>query len=313
MDWINYHHLLYFWVVAREGSIARACARLSLRQPTISSQIRALEHTTGHKLFHRSGRNLVLTETGRTVFRYADQIFTLGRELTDVLRGTSAHPRRILAGITDGIPKLIAYRLLQPALALGDPVRLICRESAPERLFAELMTHALDLVLADAPVGPEVKIRAFNHLLGECGVTILGARKLATSYRKGFPESLDGAPFLLPTENAALRRSLEHWFETRGIRPAVVGEFDDSALMTAFGQDAAGLFPAPSVIEEEIVKQYRVQVVGRIDSIQERFYVISVERKLKDPAVIAITEGARLAFRGHEAYEIHGNASLLRK
>jgi LysR family transcriptional activator of nhaA len=298
MDWMNYHHLLYFWVVAREGSIARACARLRLRQPTISSQIRALEETIGHKLFHRSGRNLVLTETGRTVFRYADQIFTLGRELTDTLRGgSSGQPKRIVAGITDGIPKLIAYRLLQPALALGTPVRLICRESAPERLFSELMTHSLDLVLADAPVGPEVKIRAFNHLLGECGVSILAARKLATRYRKGFPESLEAAPFLLPTENAALRRSLEHWFESRGIHPSVVGEFDDSALMTAFGQDAAGLFPAPSVIEQEIVNQYRVQLVGRIESIQERFYVISIERKLKDPAVIAITEGARRTFR----------------
>jgi LysR family transcriptional regulator, transcriptional activator of nhaA len=293
MEWLNYHHLLYFWVVAREGSISRACAQLRLRQPTISGQLRALEDAIGDKLFLRAGRSLILTDTGRTVFGYADQIFTLGRELTDVLRGRPAgRPTRVLVGITDGTPKLIAYRLLQPVLAMGRPVQLVCRESAPERLFAELLTHGLDIVLADAPVRPQVKIRAFSHLLGECGVAIFGTRALAARYRKKFPSSLNGAPFLLPTENAVLRRSLEAWFDRNHVKPAVSGEFDDSALMKVFGEGGAGLFAVQSVIAKEVARQYGVAMVGQTD-IREHFYAISIERKLRDPAVVALFEGAR--------------------
>lgn len=294
MEWLNYHHLLYFWTVARLGSVTRATEELYLAQPTISAQIRALEESLGEKLFTRMGRNLALTEVGRTVFRYADEIFSLGRELSNTLTGRSVgRPVRFVVGITDAMPKLVAYRLLEPALRMTDPIRVVCYEDKVDRLLAELATQGLDLVLADAPMGPTIKVRAFNHLLGECGVTIFATGKLATTYRRGFPQSLEGAPFLLPTDNTALRRSLDQWCETENIHPSVVGEFEDSALVQVFGQSGMGLFVGPTAIEAEIKRQYGVQVVGRIETIRERFYAISVERKLKHPAVLAISDSAR--------------------
>lgn len=294
MEWLNYHHLLYFWTVARLGSVARATEELYLAQPTISAQIRALEESLGEKLFTRVGRNLVLTEVGRTVFRYADEIFSLGRELSDTLKGRSiGRPVRFVVGIADVLPKLIAHRLLEPALSLPDPLRIVCYEGKSERLLAELAVHGLDLVLTDAPIGPTVKVRAFNHLLGECGISIFGTAKLASTYRRQFPRSLEGAPFLFPTENTASRRALDQWFEAEQIHPLMMGEFEDNALLKVFGQSGMGLFAGPSVIEAEIRRQYGVQVVGRIDAIRERFYAISVERKLKHPAVVAISESAR--------------------
>lgn len=294
MEWLNYHHLLYFWTVARHGSISRATEELYLAQPTISTQLRALEESLGEKLFTRAGRNIALTEMGQVVFRYADEIFSLGRELTDTLKGRSVgHPVRFTVGVADVLPKLVAYRLLQPALQLADPIRIVCHEDKPDRLLAELAVHGLDLVLSDAPIGPIVKVRAFNHLLGESTVTIFGPAKLAKKYRRGFPRSLDSAPMLLPTEATSLRRSFDQWSEAEGIRPFVVGEFADSALLKVFGQSGAGLFPAPSVIEAEVRRQYGVQVVGRLEDVRERFYAISVERKLKHPAVVAISEAAQ--------------------
>ncbi|MCS6925891.1 MAG: transcriptional activator NhaR [Candidatus Binatia bacterium] len=294
MEWLNYHHLLYFWVVAREGSIARACEELYLSQPTISAQLRALERALGEKLFTRVGRTLVLTEVGQVVFRYAEQIFSLGRELTDMLKGRSrGRPVRFVVGVVDVLPKLIAYRLLEPALRLADPVHIVCREDKADRLLADLAVHELDLVLADAPIGPTIKVRAFNHLLGECGVAIFATAKLATMYRRNFPRSLNGAPFLWPTDNTMLRRSLEQWFAAEDIHPSNAGEFEDSALLSEFGQRGIGLFPGPSVIEAEMQRRYGVQLVGRLDNVRERFYAISVERKLKHPAVIAISEAAR--------------------
>ena len=294
MEWLNYHHLLYFWVVGREGSIVRASEHLSLTQATISAQIRALEEVLGEKLFSRVGRNLALTEMGRMVFRYADEIFTLGRELMDTLKGRpTGRPIRLVVGVADVLPKLIAHRLLEPAFKLSEAIRIICREGKHDHLLAQLAVHELDLVLTDAPIGSTVKIRAFSHLLGECGVTVFGAAPLAVRYRRRFPRSLTGAPFLLPTDNTVLRRSLDHWFEAEGIRPTVIGEFEDSALLKVFGQRGAGLFLAPSVIEAEVRRQYSVQIVGRVESVRERFYAISVERKLKNPAVVAISEAAR--------------------
>ena len=294
MEWLNYHHLLYFWTVARHGSISRATEELYLAQPTISAQLRALEESLGEKLFTRAGRNIALTEMGQVVFRYADEIFSLGRELTDTLKGRSVgRPVRFTVGVADVLPKLIAYRLLQPALQLPDPIRMVCHEDKPERLLAELAVHGLDLVLSDAPIGPMVKVRAFNHLLGESAVTIFGPPKLAAQYRRKFPQSLDGAPMLLPTETTSLRRSFDQWCEAQNIRPFVAGEFEDSALLKVFGQSGTGLFPAPSVIEAEIKRQYAVQTVGRLDEVRERFYAISVERKLKHPAVVAISEAAQ--------------------
>ena len=294
MEWLNYHHLLYFWMVARTGSIARASTELRLAQPTISGQLRTLEEYLGERLFNRVGRGLVLTDVGQVVYRYADEIFSLGRELNDVLKGRpQGRPLRLLVGISDALPKLIAYRLLQPALTMTHPVRIVCHENKPERLLTELSSHHLDMVLTDAPLTAATRVRAFNHLLGSCGVSLFASPGLASVYRRNFPRSLDGAPFLLPLENVTLRRSLEQWFEANGIHPKVVGEFQDSALMGTFGQGGVGIFASPSVIEKEVRSHYRVKVIGRVESIVERFYAISVERKLKHPAVVAISEAAR--------------------
>ena len=293
---LNYHHLLYFWTVAREGSIARATERLNLSQPAISAQIRTLERSLGEKLFARRGRNLALTEVGRTVFRYADEIFSVGRELQETLRagnGAVGRPARLTIGVADALPKIVAFRLLEPALAHADPVRLVLREDKPDRLVADLSIHALDLVLSDAPVSPNVRVRAFSHLLGECGVTVFGTPELARRHRARFPQSLEGAPVLLPTDNTMLRRSLDAWFEVHGIRPQVVGEIEDSAVLKVFGQAGAGLFMAPSAVEKDVQRQYGVRVVGRIDSVRERFYAITVERRITHPVVLAISTTAR--------------------
>src|SRR5690242_13552760 len=237
MEWLNYHHLFYFWIVAKEGSIVAASDKLRLTQATISSQLRSLEENLGEKLFVRSGRRLMLTETGRVAFRYADEIFTLRRELMDTLRGRPlGQPLRFRVGISDILPKLIAQRLLEPAFQIAEGIRMICHEGTTELLLAQLALHELDLVLTDAPVGSGIKVRAFNHSLGHCGLTIFGSAKLALEYRRGFPPSLTGAPFLLPTENTNLRRSLNQWFEASDIHPVIVGEFDDSALLKVFGQ-----------------------------------------------------------------------------
>ena len=294
MEWLNYHHLLYFCVVACHGSVTRAAAELRLAQSTVSTQLRTLEEVLGEKLFARTGRRLVLTDVGRLVFRYADEIFGLGRELLETVKGRpTGQPMRLTVGIADAVPKLIAYRLLGPALTGAEPVRIICREDKPDRLLAQLAVHGLDLVLSDAPIGPTTKVRAFNHLLGECGVTFFAAPALARTCRRGFPRSLGGAPMLLPTDNTALRRSLDDWFESEDIRPRVASEFEDSALLMAFGQAGMGLFPAPSAIERQVRSQYGVVVVGRLDTVRERFYAISGERRLKHPAVVAISEAAR--------------------
>jgi LysR family transcriptional activator of nhaA len=294
VEWLNYHHLLYFWTVAKEGSIARASEKLRLTQATISAQISAFERTLGEKLFNRVGRRLVLTETGRMAFRYADEIFTLGREFMDTLKGRpTGQPLRFRVGVADVLPKPIAQRLLEPAFQIAQPLRVMCHEGKTDALLAQLILHELDLVLTDSGVGSGIKVKAFNHLLGECGLSIFGAAKLAAQYRRHFPRSLDGAPFLLPTDNTAMRRSLNQWFDHEKIQPLIIGEFEDSALLKVFGQLGKGLFAAPSAIDSEVEEQYGVQLVGRLAHIRERFYAISVERKLKHPAVIAICESAK--------------------
>jgi LysR family transcriptional regulator, transcriptional activator of nhaA len=293
MEWLNYHHLLYFWTVAREGTIARASKELSLAQPTISGQIRVLEDQLGEKLFQRSGRNLVLTDMGRLVYRYADDIFGLGRELRDTLKDRpTGRPLRFQVGVADEVTKIIAYRLLEPAMRLPQPVQIVCRDGAPERLLTDLATHALDLVIADTPISPAIKVKAFSHPLGESPVTVFATAKLAAPRRKTFPRSLDGAPFLLPTSGKTLRRTLDQYFEQQGLRPRIVAELDDSALLTTFGQAGAGLFVAPSVLEKEVMRQFGVTVVGRLNDVRERYFAISVERRLKHPAVVAISEAA---------------------
>lgn len=294
MDWLNYHHLLYFWTVAKEGGIGRAAEALHLSQPTISTQISKLEKSMGVKLFVRKGRNLVLTDTGQLVYRYADEIFMLGQEMVDAVQGrTTNQARRLLVGVPDVLPKLIVYRLLKPALQLEDKVKLVCREGKLNHLLSDLAVHRLDIVLADSPLTSQVNVRAFNHLLGECSVTVFGTAALCRKYKRHFPQSLSGAPMLLPTQTTALRRSLESWFDKTGVRPDVAHEFEDSAVLKVFGQAGEGLVVVPSAIEREVSSQYSLKPLGRIDDIRERFYAISVERRLKHPAVLAISEAAK--------------------
>jgi LysR family transcriptional activator of nhaA len=294
MDWLNYHHLLYFWTVVRTGSISRACEELRLAQPTISGQLRALEESLGEKLFTRVGRRLVPTEIGQIVYGYADDIFSLGRELTDVLKGTPrGRPMRLVVGISDLIPKLVAYQILQPALKISTPVHLVCKEDQPERLLLSLSAHELDMVLTDAPAHSAVRVRVFSHLLGSSDMALFATPSLAVRYRKDFPARLDGAPFLMPMQNSTSRRALDQWFDARGIRPTVIGEFQDRALLNVFGQAGVGIFASPAAVEDQVRKYYRVALVGRLDNVKEEFYAISAERKIKHPAVVAISESAR--------------------
>lgn len=294
MEWLNYHHLLYFWAVAKEGSIARACERLHLAQPTISGQLKQFEESLGEKLFQRVGRGLALTEVGQVVFRYADEIFGIGQELQDTIKGRPrGRPAKLIVGISDAVPKLIAYRITQPVLHLPSPVQLVCIEDKPERLLAALSTHEVDIVLSDTPLTAVSRVRGFNHLLGSCSVSLFGSPSVAARYRRNFPACLEDAPFLLPMENAALRRSLDQWFVSQQVRPRCVGEFQDSALMKTFGQGGAGIFAGPSAIEKEIRTLYKVVRIATVDAIEEQFYAISIERRLKNPAIIAISEAAR--------------------
>jgi LysR family transcriptional activator of nhaA len=299
LSWLNYHHLLYFYTAAREGSISKASTVLHLTQPTISAQIRTLEESLAERLFERRGRGLALTEAGHLVYRYAEEIFALGRELQDTLAGRpGGRPLRLRVGVAEGLPKLMAYRLLEPALRISEPVHLVCREGSPARLLADLSIHSLDVVLLDAPPTPGTTVRVFSHLLGESGVTLFGALELARRYRRRFPASLDGAPMLLPTVDSTLRGSLDQWLERARIRPLVTGEFSDSAVLKVFGGAGAGVFAAPSVVEDEVRRQYGVRVIGRIPSIRERFYAVSAERRLRHPAVAAISQAARAELFG---------------
>lgn len=294
MDWLNYHHLHYFWVVAREGSVARACEQLGLAQPTISGQVRELEQAIGEKLLQRDGRGLALTEMGKVVFTYADEIFKLGQDLVHAVQGRSpGRPLRLEIGVADVLPKLMVYRLLQPLRDLPEPVRIVCREGKPPRLLADLAAHNLDVVLSDLPSTPLIKVRASNHLLGESGLSFFATAALAARHGGDFPRSLDGAPVLLPTEETAMRRLLEHWLRSQQLHPVIRGEFDDSALLKIFGQAGEGAFAMPTVLETEVCRQYDVQVLGRIDGPRLRCYAITAERRIKHPAVAALIAAAR--------------------
>lgn len=294
MERLNYQHLYYFWNVAKEGNISRACEKLHLAQPTISGQLTVFEQAIGEKLFRKEGRKLALTDTGRAVFHYAEEIFALGRELTNTLKGrTSGLGLRLNVGIADALPKLIAYRLLEPALRMAEPVQLVCYEDKAERLLAEISLHGIDLVLSDMPATPVIGARTFNHLLGECGVAVFGTAELAARYAEGFPRSLNGAPLLLPTTSTALRRSLDQWFDAEGLCPDIKAEIEDSALLKTFAAAGVGLFVAPTAVTAQIQRQYGTQIVGPINGVSERFYAITAQRKLKHPAVMAILEHAQ--------------------
>ena len=293
MEWLNYHHLLYFWTVAREGSIARAAEKLRLAQPTISNQLRTLEQNLGSKLFVRRGRGLVLTDTGRMVSGYADEIFALGHELmTAVRQGPTDRPLRLNVGVTDAVPKLVARELLKPILNGPHPVHAVIREGKLEPLVSELATHRLDLVLSDHRYSAPSTIRIFHHRLGECGVTFFAASPLAEQLAENFPNSLDGAPALLPTDNTALRGSLAAWFAARGVRPVVLAEFEDTALLKEFGAEGKGFFALPSIAVEDVVRTHMVQIIGQAPDCRESFFALTAERKLKHPALADITRVA---------------------
>lgn len=294
MRHLNYGHLQYFWVVAREGSIARAAEVMNVSPQTISGQLKQLDHAVGERLFDRSGRNLVLSSTGRVVFHYADEIFGIGAELAQVVGGRRLGVQPVLnVGIVESIPKLVAAQVLQSVLAIEHPPRLACQEASLDALLAELAIHRLDMVLSDQPLPAGLHVRAFNHPLGVSDIAFFMRSEETGKLQGDFPMCLDGEPLLLPSPGSALRRRLDDWFEQVGVAPFPIAEFADSALMKAFGQAGAAIFPGPIAIENEICQMYGVDVVGRTSEIQERYYAISHERRLKHPAVLAIIEAAR--------------------
>ena len=294
MNWLNYHHLLYFWTVVREGSVSKAAEKLRLSQPTVSAQVRMLEKALGQKLFIRKGRTQLLSDVGRTVYRYAEEIFGIGREMMETLEGRSpGRAMPLTVGIANAVPKLVAYRLLRPAVNQSPPVRLVCWEDDPEQLIARLGTYTLDVVIANTPAPAYLPIKVFNHLLGESDIAFFAPAPVAQRLRRHFPESLRKAPVLMPTTNSPLRHALEDWFETREITPHIVGEFEDSALMKVFGQAAACVYPAPAAIADDVARFYGGRIVGRAETVRERYYVISAERRLKHPGVRVMTDVAR--------------------
>lgn len=294
MEWLNYHHLLYFWTVAKEGSVSAAASELRLARPTVTSQVRELERSVGQELFRKQGRGLVLTEFGQEVYEYANEIFSIGQELREfIVSGKRGARRQFRVGMPDVVPKLIAFELLRPALQMSDRSKIVCVEGKLQQLLANLAVHRLDLVLSDspAPLSPEIKV--YSHKLGECGLSFLATQPLVKRYRKGFPQSLSGAPMLLPTEHTAVRRSLDRWLHDNEILPDIVAECEDSALLKVFGQAGEGIFPAPTAIEKIVRKQYGVQLVGRVDDVIDTFYAISVEKRVQHEATQRIVKQAR--------------------
>jgi len=294
---LNYQHLLYFWAVVRTGSLTRACEELSLAAPTISAQLRTFEERLGEKLLVKSGRTLVPTEVGRLVYSYANQIFGLGQELLEALeQRPSSRPMKVLIGIDDVLPKEIAYKIVQPGLQLKQPVRVICREGSLERLVADLAIHEVDVVLSDSPITPSLNVRAYSHSLGSCNVYWMATPTLAKTLRRDFPKSLDGVPVLLPTDDTAIRRALDQWFDRQGVRPLLLGEFEDYAMLREFAREGHGFAPVPSVLETSFRRQHGFVRIGLAKGVKSEFYAISAERKIKHPAVAAMTDNARQLF-----------------
>lgn len=294
MKHLNYSHLLYFWTVAREGSIAQASKVLHLTPQTISGQLKQLEDSIGHSLFERVGRGLVLSSTGQIVNQYADEIFTLGAELAQRVREQDvAASANLRVGVVNSIAKLITYRILEPVLSEHSDVRVICHEANLEPLLGELAIHQLDLVISDRTIPTGLNVRAYHHHLGDSALAIFAPEQAAAEYETQFPAALQGAPMLMPAQGGELRRHLDEWFDQRQLTPKVTAEFDDSALLKAFGEAGVGLFPAPVAIRSHVERMYRVRQVGLLEGLSENYYAISAERKLKHPAILAIIESAR--------------------
>lgn len=303
---LNFKHLRYFWMVAKSGSIARASERLHLTPQSISGQLSEFEAALGIDLFRRVGRGLELTESGKHMLGYAEQIFSLGDELLESIR-TDAQSQSVTfrVGIADSVPKMVAYRLVEPSLGLDDPVKLICREGRLTTLLGDLAVHRLDMVIADRPMPDNLNVRGYDHFLGESSVSVFAAKSLLGKEKQQFPQLLDGAPFLLPGVEVALHARLMRWFEAERVHPRIVGEFDDTALMMAFGQAGAGYFAAPTAIESALVRENDVQVVGRIEAVREQIYAITTERKLTHPIVAAICRFAQ--------HDIFGGTAVQKK
>ena len=294
MEYLNYHHLRYFWTVAKEGGLTKAAAKLHVSQPTISAQIQALEGALGEKLFRRAGRNLALTETGQHVLGFAEEIFSVGQDLLNsVKQRPTTRPLRLHLGVADALPKLVTCRILEPVFRLPQPVQVSCWETRVSDLLVELAAYRMDVVLADEPASSGVTPNVFNHSLGESDVTFCAVPALAAKLRRGFPKSLHGAPALLPMSNSGLRRSLEKWFQASGVRPRLVGEFEDPALVNILALQGLGFMSVPSIVAKEAVRRYGFRLIGRTKECQQQFYAITAERKLTHPAVVAITSGAR--------------------
>ncbi|MDD2809882.1 transcriptional activator NhaR [Rhodoferax sp.] len=292
---MNFKHLYYFWVTAKAGGIMRAGEQLHTTPQTLSGQIKLLEDWLGHKLFQKSGRQLQLTEHGRLALGYADQIFSLGQDLETALRQVRGSVRRLdfRVGVADSVSKSVAYRLLEPAFGVGQPIKLMASEGKFDDLLAQLALHRLDLVIADEPMPSRVSVKAFNHALGRSGLSFFAAPALQKRLKGDFPACLQGIPMLIPGAAAAVRQQLEGWFAKHQLSPEVVGEFDDAALMKAFGREGQGVFLAPTVLEEETCSQFGVAVLGRTVELVESFYAVSVERRISHPCVLAITDAAR--------------------
>lgn len=291
---INFKHLHYFWMAAKQGSITKASEHLHITPQTISGQICLLEEQLGKDLFNKVGRNLELTDTGRMVLSYADEIFALGSELEQSVRIASTDRTQLLrVGIADSIPKSIAYRLLAPAMELEDPIRLVCKENSLEDLLGELALHKLDLIIADGPIPPHLGVRGFNHFLGECGTSFMAAPNLIKKGHIDFPKNLIGTPFLIPSDQSLIQIQLLQWLEKHHIHPKIMGEFDDRALMKTFGQGGAGVFIVPSAIANEVAKQFQVELIGNTEEIREQFFAIATEQRLSNPALVAITDAAK--------------------
>lgn len=292
MDWLNYHHLLNFWMVAREGSVQRASELLHVTPASVSVQVRQLEKSLGVRLFSKQGRGLVLTEMGKEVLQYAEEIFSTGRELMEMVKGRPVgKPMELRVGVRDVMPKLVAFQLIHPALVIEPPLRLVCREGNMADLIADLAIHKLDVVLSDTALDPLYRIQAHSHKLGASDISIMGQAELAKRYKSGFPQSLDGAPFLVPTQETVLRRQLERWFADHNITPIIRGEFADSAMLKIAGRSGLGLFAVPTIVEDEVRKLYGLASLGKVPGIQEQFFAVSIERRLKHPGVVAICRG----------------------
>lgn len=294
---LNYQHLLYFWAVVRTGSLTKACAELHLAPPTVSAQLRTFEERIGEKLLEKSGRRLVPTELGRLVYSYADEIFSLGGDLLNaVAQRPTTRPMRLAVGVDDVVPKEIAQRLMESALSLERSVQLVCQEGTLEHLLVALQVHELDVVLSDSPVTPSLHMRAYNHPLGTCNVSWMAAPRIVRQLETEFPRSLNGAPTLLPTRDTAIRRALDQWLDRHSVRPLIVGEFEDFALLREFARAGRGIAPVPDVLVEQFQHEAGLESLGPIRKVRAEFYAISMERKIRHPAVLAICEKAQEVF-----------------